>query len=383
MNISASAKASDIISRINGVQSYDIDAIRDKLTQKYTNDIGNLNTDDRVKSLIMKNVVHGQADEYAKQDALIIQKLNNEYESLVSTNSDKANDYLNWSDADKYMDAATGGLKYDNVSLVLNREEVLNTLGNQRIASGDFVGAKISDLSLDDLRNVIGAKGNGNAYNQTQTRVNAYLSAVDALDAESGGNKQINAMLNIIHSRNTNYSNFATSSIDDAVDLDSVVTQMNDAIKKAGKVLNGPVEDIVKNTSMWNNKSVKIATGIALGLAAAGFIASQFTSPPSVLNPSKRPNGTGSPNPDGDYSSSSKPMITAAPPSENTVRMASGNGVNFRVKGVMNPNLSNRDIAEAVGRTARKQGNLNVNVNSRDQSNIDRSWLQQQVSNMI
>lgn len=360
----AKERASKIMASLSGVQAYDMDAVRSNLHRQASSAAESLGQVPQVyKDELVGTIIEQSTKNFEDANVKTFGKLNESYGSLVNLGPGAGYEALNWTD-----------------------ETSISAMSQQKIAAGEFVGAKLEDLDVDTLRGIVTGDADSYAMQETQARISRFFEVLDSKKVGDEGYEEVQQVM----ARGFNGSGFMSSSMDMAVDSNKVVAQMNDKIRKAAKdnqgakeVLSSSAESIAKNHNMLDNKNIKVAIGVALALGVASMASGQFTSMPSSVSPSKRPSGAGSPDPNGNYADRKAPGQVGAPASEQTYRAQTGNGVRFKVKGTLNPNLTGKNISGATGSAIAQNGNFNINVNTRDQSHVDQSWLEQQFSNLL
>ena len=351
----------EIAQNIKGLRMYDMDAIR-KGVYKQAQEIGEaLGGGNSVSEQATTMFVDETLSVYHKANQSIQSTMEGYYSSLVNLGAE-GQSVLGWGE---YTDLAS--------------------MGQQRIASGEFIGAKIDDLDLESLRSIMSDTDTSQAAVQTRNKVSQYFSALDSMQAD----ETMEGSLTAIRMRQTDASAFLNGTMDMASEQDRILRQVNDATRAAAdttsakKTLGSSTESIAKNLNMLDNKNIKIALGTALALGVASIATGQFTSLSSSIGVSKRPTGQGSPDVSGNYDQRNSPVQGIAPPSEKTFRAQAGGGMRFKVSGTINPNLSGKDISRSVGSLAYPYPAMSVNVTTKDERNIDQGWLERQFSNLL
>jgi len=366
-----------IIQRTEGArgQLYNLHDVSEQLTTRYAEQVRGLDesaaerlNDQNVSKAVEEETVLTPWRQASTQNQGILKQLDEDFDTLASSQSDEAMQYLNWNSNDIIQSFLS--------------ERNIQGLGEARIAFGNQAGLKINEVSMNDLRGIYEAGSSGarntQAARKTAEQIGHYFEALDGASIEEARQAM---------DRHTVQN---TRGLEDEVM--GGISDINDAIRKTGQSAGerksvasagmDAVEQIARKPMGKFGKTM-IGVGVAVGLSSllAGM---QFSAPPSALKASHRPNGSGSSDSNGQFDQ--KPAVSPriAPSSKERKAYVGNEGVQFHVKAKGSQDSS--AVLSAVKRTVEKVNgpNLNVNLNTQDDtSQVSDSWLQEKLSGLF
>lgn len=256
-------------------------------------------------------------------------------------------------------------------------DSTIKALEEAVVTHGDFAGATIGDLSLDDLRRTLAIDESSVSRSQqsvlggTKRQIETYFAALD--------NSQNASVLHNIDERATKLARRSM----DSQQIGMTIEDINEGIRKAarqqqprldgsGDVASGAVEKI------FNKKTGKIALGVGLAVAAAATIAGmQFSASQKTLKAEQ----------DNPYITRAKtasrgnetPNQHYAPPSQPTTYLNQDHQYKISAR-----NNGRADMSQASQLAANMTGSNQVRVvNSDNRNEISPQWLEQQVIDLI
>lgn len=299
-----------------------------------------------------------------------IERLSNAYADLVNMDSQRVYKELNWQ---KPID--------EIISMQDNK--ALDVLGNSKISYGAYVNRKISEVAPEQLLDMQNSVDRENklysSMAETNSRINAYLNIINGRQDIQPPDAESSKM-------------FSNSKLENHV-IDNL-SDINEEIKRAGRAKKvRPTEEIIenaKNTAKEFKEFVKNDKLKTLAIAAAAigittaFLGHQYTANANLLSPESKPNGSGSPAPDGSYDGNGVSVnhLHVAPPTGAIVNTNHGAKYDISGKG----NVSDKhSLYNAIQKIIRKGNNdVNVTVNENDNTNeISNNWLMDKVSKLI
>jgi hypothetical protein len=369
------------IQQINDSKLYNLREVAGQLHDNLRGQLGNVDPeliskygDERLYKMAESKFVHTELNKARSHNVAELENLQKNYANLVEDGSEEAMSFLNWNSKDV-------------VNSYINDKNI-EALGEARIAFGQHIGQRINDLSIADLRGIHSMSTEGvpteylRAMRETQERVGEYFSVLDDL----GKGESAPIMDRVTAKMGSTLGEDQLSQIGD----------INEAIRKAGaeaaqaetktiESATAEVAEVASKAGHGRTAKVLAGAGIALGLASV-LAGTQFTAPPTALEPTRRPNGQGSPDSNGNYDE--KPQVTprVAPPTNSEQRTIVGSGVNYKVRAKSDGSHNNESVLAAIKHTISKFSgpNLNVNVNTQDDtSGVSDSWLQEKISSLL
>lgn len=304
------------------------------------------------------------------------------YNFLAHDDSEQSRNFLNWN----ILPEPTESINSD-----LNNH--VKDLGESKIAFGNFVGAKLNEVSIKDLKEIHKTNLNvdkGNIYtssiNGTKKRIDMYFEAIDNL-----GSKLDNSIVN----RETNILSHGLLNEEDLLNLGDI----NDSIKGVTEPVVKPSitlknkklshsENLIEDMMSWNTSIMakSVEEGISLGLASSTSDI-QYVLPISPLKPEIKPKGMISSEINDGYDESiTSPRI--APPSESPVKLSGNTGIKYNISAKSDGSVPTSSITDAIQKIVRSHSNagpnLNVSLNTQnDHSSISDQWLKGRVKNLI
>lgn len=256
-------------------------------------------------------------------------------------------------------------------------DQTIYSLEQSVITHGQFAGARIGDLSIEDLHHTLSidessiTSSQHNALRGTKQQIETYFAALD--------NSSNASIINAIEERATAMT-YRTIG-DEQIEM--TVKELNHKIRKAAKKSVGQVSEsggVATNAveRIFNKTNSKIALGVGLAVAAASAVSGmQFSASQGTLSAEQ----------DNPYISRAKtasrdnktPSPRYAPASQPTTYLNQDHQykISARHNGRANVSQSSQLAAKMTG-----SNQVRV-VNSDNRNEISQQWLQQQVIELI
>lgn len=256
-------------------------------------------------------------------------------------------------------------------------DQTIQSLEQSVITHGQFAGARIGDLSIEDLHRTLSIDESSvissqrKALQGTKQQVEAYFAALD--------NSSNASVIGAIEDRATTMT-YRTIR-DEQIEM--TVKELNDGIRKAAKKSTSQIAEsdaVTKNVveRIFSKTGGKVAMGVGLAVVAASAISGmQFSASQKTLSAEQ----------DNPYITRAKtasrknqaPSPRYAPASESTTYLNQDHQYKISAR-----HHGQADIFQSSQLAARTTGSNQVRVvNSDNRNEISKQWLQQQVIELI